>query len=47
MFTQLITTTLSMLPAWFAVFILAFLTFVVVATLIRLVGAVLDALPFI
>lgn len=47
MITSIIVTLFSIFPSWFAIVVLGLLAFVVISLAIRLVSAVLDALPFV
>ena len=45
-FVSLIVTILSICPAWFAIIFVALMAFIVIICVIRVVAAVLDAIPF-
>lgn len=47
MISSIIATLFSIFPSWFAIVVLGLLAFIVVSLAIRLVSAVLDALPFV
>lgn len=46
MIASVISTAFSILPAWFAVVVLGLLAIIVLFIIIKIVSAVLDAIPF-
>lgn len=46
MIASIIATAFSILPAWFAITVLGLLAIIVIFLVVRIVSAVIDAIPF-